>query len=118
MQPAERNYDVHDRELLAIVRCFQQWRHCLEGAALTVEVKSDHRNLEIFRTTKVLTSRQVRWAEFLSGSDFVIIHQSGRESARTDALSRRIDHKPDDCPELVDRIFTEEQFINAVSTVI
>ena len=42
-----------------------------------VVIKSDHMNLEIFRTTKVLTSRQVRWAEFLSGFDFVIEHQSG-----------------------------------------
>lgn len=55
MQPAERNYDIHDRELLAIVRTFQQWRHYLEGANHTVSVTSDDKNLEIFRTTKVLT---------------------------------------------------------------
>jgi predicted aspartyl protease len=118
MQPAERNYDIHDRELLAVIRCFQQWRHYLEGAKHQVVVRSDHHNLQYFRTTKVLTSRQVRWAEFLSGFDFVIVYQSGKESARTDALSRRVDHKPDDRPELVDRIFTDKHFLNAVSTVI
>ena len=60
MQPAERNYDVHDRELLAIIRTFQQWRHYLEGARHTVTLVSDHKNLEIFRTTKTLTPRQAR----------------------------------------------------------
>ncbi len=116
MLPAERNYDIHDRELLAVVRCFQQWRHYLEGAKYQVMVRSDHKNLQIFRTTKVLTSRQVRWAEFLSRFNFVITYQSGKESARTDALSRRQDHKPDDRPELVDRIFTDEQFLAAIET--
>lgn len=118
MQPAERNYDIHDRELLAIVRCFQQWRHYLLGAKYQVVIKSDHKNLEIFRSTKVLTPRQVRWAEFLSWFDFVIVHQPGKESARTDALSRRADHRPTDKPELVHRIFDDEQFLHAVMTVV
>jgi RNase H-like domain found in reverse transcriptase/Reverse transcriptase (RNA-dependent DNA polymerase)/gag-polyprotein putative aspartyl protease len=105
MQPAERNYDIHDRELLSIIRTFQQWRHYLEGANHTVVVKSDHKNLEIFKTTKVLTPRQVRWAEFLAGFDFVIEHQSGKEAARSDALSRRPDHYPEDRPELTHKVF-------------
>ena len=117
MQPAERNYEIHDRELLSIIQTFQQWRHYLEGARHTVSVASDHKNLEIFRTTKVLTPRQARWAEFLSGFDFVITHQSGKAAARSDALSRREDHKPTDRLELVDRIFTEKQFLQANWTV-
>ena len=57
MIPAELNYDVHDKELLAIVSAFQVWRAYLEGAKYTVTVKSDHKNLTFFTTTKVLTRR-------------------------------------------------------------
>lgn len=117
MQPAERNYDIHDRELLSIIRTFQQWRHYLEGARHTVTIMSDHKNLEIFRTTKVLTPRQARWAEFLSGFDFVIKHQSGKAAARSDTLSRRPDHKPHDHPELINRIFKDEHFAGAIRSV-
>ena len=55
MIPAERNYETHDAELLAIVMCFKQWRHYLEGSQFTVTVLSDHNNLKYFQTTKELT---------------------------------------------------------------
>lgn len=117
LQPAERNYDIHDKELLVIVKACQQWRHYLEGAPFKTIILSDHKNLEIFRTTKVLTPRQARWAEFLAGLDFVIQHQPGTASARTDAISCRPDFKPEDKPELVSRIFTDEMFLKAITTV-
>jgi hypothetical protein len=53
-QPAEINYEVHDKELLAIIDSFKVWRRYLEGALCTVMVYSDHENLEYFTTTKVL----------------------------------------------------------------
>ncbi|KFY06363.1 hypothetical protein V491_08680, partial [Pseudogymnoascus sp. VKM F-3775] len=65
MSPAELNYDIHDKELLAIVEAFRQWRVYLEGPAYTVQVWTDHKNLTSFTTTKVLNRRQVRWAETL-----------------------------------------------------
>jgi hypothetical protein len=58
--PAEINYEIHDKELLAIVDCFKVWRRYLEGAMHTVQVYSDHQNLEYFTTTKVLNRRQAR----------------------------------------------------------
>jgi hypothetical protein len=57
---AKYNYEIYDKELLAIVRCFEDWRLELEGAAFLVTVLSDHRNLEYFITTKQLSRRQVR----------------------------------------------------------
>jgi hypothetical protein len=51
---AERNYGTFDAELLAIVEAFREWRSYLEGAQYTVEVISDHENLQYFITTKVL----------------------------------------------------------------
>jgi hypothetical protein len=44
--PSELNYDVHDKELLAIFESFRIWRHYLEGPALPVTVITDHKNLE------------------------------------------------------------------------
>jgi len=53
-QPAEINYKIHDKELLAVVDSFKHWRRYCEGATDQVLVYSDHQNLEYFTTTKVL----------------------------------------------------------------
>jgi len=50
-QPAEINYEIHDKELLAVVDAFKQWRRYCEGATHQVQVYSDHQNLEYFTVT-------------------------------------------------------------------
>jgi len=57
---AELNYDTHDKELLAIFKAFKIWQHYLEGLAYPIDVVIDHKNLEYFSTTKVLTQRQAQ----------------------------------------------------------
>ena len=52
---AELNYDTYDKELLAIFEAFKIWQHYLEGLAYPINVVMDHKNLEYFSTTKVLT---------------------------------------------------------------
>ena len=52
---SELNYDTHDKELLAIFEAFRIWQHYLEGAPLPTDVVTDHKNLEYFSTTKILT---------------------------------------------------------------
>jgi RNase H-like domain found in reverse transcriptase len=44
----ELNYDVHDKELLAIFEAFKIWRHYLEGPTYPIDVITDHKNLEYF----------------------------------------------------------------------
>ena len=56
----ELNYDVHDKELLAIFEAFKIWRHYLEGSTSPIDVVIDHKNLEYFSTTKILMRRQAR----------------------------------------------------------
>ena len=56
----ELNYDVHDKELLAIFEAFKIWKHYLEGSALSINVVMDHKNLEYFSTTKIVMCRQAR----------------------------------------------------------
>lgn len=55
LQAAELNYDVHDKELLAIIKTFKKWQHYLEGTVNPVEVIMDHKNLTYFYSSKALT---------------------------------------------------------------
>ncbi|KAH0358992.1 hypothetical protein KCU65_g10159, partial [Aureobasidium melanogenum] len=87
--PAECNYEIYDKELMAIVRAFETWRPELEGSASPVKVITDHKNLEYFTTTKGLSQRQARWSEFLSRFDFKIIYRPGKQGVKPDALTRR-----------------------------
>ena len=90
---AERNYGVGDRELLAIVKGFEIWRHHLEGAKHPVRVISDHANLATFMEKKKLNRRQARWATELGNYRFKIEHKPGKSNGRADALSRRPDYE-------------------------
>ncbi|KAI9038427.1 reverse transcriptase/ribonuclease H family protein [Aspergillus affinis] len=84
---AKMNYDIHDKELLAIVTAFKVWRVYLEGAQHQILVKTDYKNLTFFTTTKELTRRQARWSEKLSQFDFRIEHCKGTENGQADALN-------------------------------
>jgi len=91
MQPAQLNYDIHDKEMLAIILAFEQWRAKLEGIQTNdpFSVYSDHRALEYFMTTKKLSARQARWAEYLSRFHFKLMYRAGKSNERADALSRK-----------------------------
>src|ERR1700742_4361887 len=94
MSPAELNYELYDKELLAIHAAFKEWRSYLEGAANTVKVVTDHKNLEYFSTTKLLTHRQARWSEFLSAFNYTVFYRPGRLGGKPDVLTRRSDVYP------------------------
>src|SRR6202021_2866811 len=66
MQLAECNYAIYDKELLAIVKAFEEWRIELEGLQQPLQVYSDYKALEYFMTTKILSARQACLAELLS----------------------------------------------------
>lgn len=87
--PAECNYEIYNKELLAIVRCFECWRPKLQGAHHPIIVITDHANLWYFMTTKQLSRRQVRWSEFLSQFQFVIKLVPGKNNGKPDSLTRR-----------------------------
>jgi transposase InsO family protein len=86
---ASTNWEIHDKELGAIVLAFKQWRAELQSAQGRIDVFTDHRSLEYFMSTKVLTARQVGWMEFLSGFNFVIRYTAGKDNQKADILSRR-----------------------------
>jgi hypothetical protein len=93
-KPAKVNYDIHNKEMLAIVAAFKEWEHMLKSVADQITVYTDHTNREYFATTKVLTRRQARWAEHLAEFNFRVIYRPGDKNTKADVLSRRWDHAP------------------------
>ncbi len=87
----ERNYDVGDRELLAIKSALEEWRHWLEGASHPFTVWTDHRNLEYLRTARRLNPRQARWSLFFSRFVFTVTYRPGTKNIKADALSRQFE---------------------------
>ena len=96
MTAPECNYEIYDKELLAIVRAFEEWKPELAGTENPVKVLTDHKNLEYFMSTKVLNRRQARWAEFLSEFNFKISYRPGKQGTKPDSLTRRTGDLPCD----------------------
>jgi hypothetical protein len=82
---------------LAIVETLKQWRHYLEGANHKVLIQCDHKNLEYFQTSQVLSRREARWSEVLLAYDFVIEHLKGTNNPADDPS------RPPDCEIAYDR---------------
>jgi len=87
----ERNYKIHDKEMLAVVRCLEAWRHFLEGTTIKFEIWTDHKNLEYFMKAQKLNKRQAIWALYLSRFDFTLKHVLGSKMGKANSLSRRPD---------------------------
>ncbi len=88
LSPAEINYDIGNRELLAIKLVLEEWRHWLEGAAQPFTVFTDHKNLQYLREAKHLNPRQARWTLFFTRFNFTISYRPGSRNVKADALSR------------------------------
>ena len=113
----ELNYDTHSKELIAIHEAFKSWRHYLEGSTAPVNVVTDHKNLEYFATTKLLTRQQACWSEFLFQFNIVIRFRPGKLGVKPDSLTRRWDVYPKErdkdyahvSPHNFRPVFTQEQ---------
>jgi hypothetical protein len=95
LSPAEQNYEIYDKELLAIVQALEDWRQYLLGAQHKFEIWTDHENLSYFRKPQKINRRQARWITELANYDFELVHKPGTQMKKVDILSRRIDYKPD-----------------------
>jgi len=92
-KPAEINYDVYDKELLAIIVPLCHWRQYLCGARHKISIFTDHRNLTRFQNEQPLSRRQARYATIVSEYDFDLIFRAGSLQGKPDALSRRKDYE-------------------------
>jgi transposase InsO family protein len=93
--PAECNYEIHDKELLAVIRCLEAWDAELRSVPF-FKVITDHKNLEYFYSPRKLTERHVRWSLFLSKFNFSFKYRKGSANTQADALSRRDQDMPQD----------------------
>jgi len=87
----ERNYKIHNKEILAVVRCLEAWRHFLEGTTIKFKIWIDYKNLEYFMKAQKLNRRQARWTLYLSRFDFTLKHILESKMEKADSLSKRPD---------------------------
>ncbi|CAJ1048226.1 uncharacterized protein lrfn4b [Xyrichtys novacula] len=95
LSSAERNYDIGNRELLAVKMALEEWRHWLEGTKEPFLVWTDHKNLEYIRSAERLNSRQARWSLFFARFNFTLSYRPGSRNVKPDALSRQFQRTED-----------------------
>ncbi len=84
----ECNYKIYDKELMIIVCAFKKWWSELEDFIYSVEMITNHKNLEYFMSTKQLSCHQARWSEFLSRFNYCIAYHFNKIDDKLNALTR------------------------------
>ncbi len=110
---AERNYDIGNRELLAVKLALEEWGHWLEGSGVPFIVWTDHKNLEYIRSAKRLNSRQAQWALFFGRFDFSLSYRPGSKNIKPDALSHIFDKSK--CPPPSECIIPEKLVVSTLT---
>jgi len=118
LNKTERNYEIHDKEMLAIVRGLEVWRHLLEGVQYKFEIWTDHKNLEYFIKAQKLNRRQARWALYLSWFDFTLKYMAGSKMGKVDGLSRRADWKVGVDKDNENQVFIKDNWIRSIYEVV
>ena len=120
------NYDIHNKKLLTIFEAFKIWQHYLEDPAYPINVVMNHKNLEYFSTTKMLTWRQAQWFKYFSQFNLVIRFCSGYLGTKPDALTRQWNIYPKGRntgyatvnPYSFKPIFTQEQLAASIRAIV
>ena len=92
LSETERNYDIYDKELLAVVKSLRHWRTYLVGAPHQIVIHTDHSNLLYWKEPRKISRRIAHEFQELQEYNFVLKHVAGNKNARADALSRRPDY--------------------------
>jgi len=118
LNETERNYEIHDKEILTIIRGLENWRHLLEGAHFKFEVWTDHKNLEYFMKAQKLNRRQARCALYLSRFDFTLKHVPETKMGKADGLSRRSNWKVGVEKDNDNQVFIKDNWIRSLEEVV
>jgi hypothetical protein len=94
LKDAELNYNIHDKELLAILEALNKWSTYCKSTKHSIRILSDHKNLEYWQTKKDLNLQQARWAEQLANYDFKKTYRPGKLTGKPDILSRESGDSP------------------------
>jgi len=68
----ERNYEIHNKEILAVISGLENWRYLLKSTKFKFKIWTDHKNLEYFIKVQKLNRRQARWVLYLSKFNFTL----------------------------------------------
>ena len=118
LNKTERNYEIHDKEMLAVIRGLENWRHLLEGARFKFEIWTDHKNLEYFMKAQKLNQRQARWALYLFRFNFTLKHVPETKMGKTDGLSRRPNWKVGVEKNNDNQILIKDNWIHSLEKVV
>ena len=113
MSPAECNYGIGDKELLAIVASLEKWHIYLHALPKPFTIYTYHHNLQTFSTKALLNRRQARWAGTLAQYDFMIAFRPVIRNGKADALTRRSGDLPkegDERAQPVQALIPSEKF--------
>jgi hypothetical protein len=94
LKDAQLNYNIHDKELLAIIDALNKWSTYCKSMEYKITILSDHKNLEYWQMKKDLNLRQALWAEQLANYDFAITYRPGKLAGKLDILSRESGDSP------------------------
>ena len=121
MQPAEWNYKIYNKELLAIVEAITKWRQYLLDTTEKFKVWTNYENLKYFWKPYKLNKRQARWYLKLQDYDFILQHISGKTNMKADILSRKdhinITEDNKDVQMLKDEMWTKRQITAEIKMI-
>lgn len=80
---------------MGIIKACEEWRPEFEGAAYPLMLITDHKNLEYYRTKKILNRRQEQWSESMTIFDYEMVDRRGKSHGKADAVSRKAGDLPD-----------------------
>ena len=89
LSAAECNYDIFNRELLAVIHALTKWKHYLQGMDHPITVVTNHKNLSYFKQPHKLFQQQAKWMLFLQDFDLVFLTTSGSQMGPADTLSHK-----------------------------
>ena len=107
----ERNYNIYDRELLAIIYAIKAFCHLFLGAHHRFLMRPDHENLKYFKSPQKISTRQARWHVFLQDYDFELVHFPGKSNTIADLLSQRKDFEGGINPNQSITLLPEKLFV-------
>ncbi len=115
LSEAERNYDIYDLELLAIVKALRNWRPFLAGSPHIITVFTDHANLQYWRQPHKISRRIAREVAELAEYNVILRHIPGKANGRADALSRRPNYNQGDKDNENVTVLPDHMFIRAMT---
>ena len=118
LNKTKTNYEIHNKEILVVIRGLENWRHLLGGAKYKFKVWTDYKNLEYFMKVQKLNRRQAYWALYLSRFDFTLKHVPGTKIRKADRLSRQLDWKIEVENNNNNQVFIKDCWLHSLHKVV